>query len=102
MNMNKVVRTVTVNNPNGLHARPAERLAKLANQFDADVAWIKDGYRVDGKSVLLVLTMGAEQGTRLELEVVGEDAEGALDALTRLVESNFEEDSTTDHAQPKQ
>ena len=52
-------KTVVVNNPQVLHARPAYLLAQAAEQFQSKVELIKDGERVDGKSILSILTLGA-------------------------------------------
>lgn len=84
-----VRKTVVVSNPQGLHARPAELFSRLALQFEADIEVIRDGLRIDAKSILNVLTLGAAQGTALILEARGADAEKAIDALERLVVSDF-------------
>ena len=91
----RAFRTVVVNKPEGLHARPAELFVKLAQRFDANIGVIKDNQRVDGKSMLNVLSLAAVEGTRLQLEAVGHDAEAALDALAKLFESGFADDGTT-------
>ncbi len=88
-------RTVTVCNPQGLHARPADLFARLAGQFDAEITVVKDGRRVDGKSVLNILTLAAEVGTQLEIEAEGHDAESALEALVELVDRGFQVNETT-------
>ena len=60
----KISRTVVVTNPQGLHARPADLFVKLASQYQATIEVIKDGERVDGKSILAILTLAAVQGTQ--------------------------------------
>lgn len=87
-------KNVVISNPQGLHARPAELFARLALQFDSEIEVIRDSHRVDAKSILHVLTLGAAQGTELTLQAQGDDAEAALDALARLVESDFATDET--------
>lgn len=90
-------RTVVVGNPQGVHARPAELLARRALGFDSQIEVIKDDLRVDAKSILHILTLGASQGTELKLEARGADADEALDALVALINSNFAEgDSKTE------
>jgi len=86
MSENKLCRRVIIRNPQGLHARPAEMFARLASQFESTVEVIKDGYRVDAKSILHILTLGAEQGQELLIEVSGNDAQQALDVLAKLAE----------------
>lgn len=83
-------RTVTIINPLGLHARPAFLFAQLAGQFESKITVIKEGERVDGKSILSILTLAAAQGTHLEIEAVGQDAHAALEALARLVDQGFQ------------
>jgi phosphotransferase system HPr (HPr) family protein len=87
-------RSVKVNNPNGMHARPAEVFVKTALQYQARIEVIKDSQRVDGKSILNILTLAVEQGTELCLEATGPDAQAALDALAELFKLNFAENET--------
>jgi phosphocarrier protein HPr len=87
----KSTRAVVVANAQGLHARPASLIMKLANQFESKIELIKDNQRVDGKSIIEILTLGAAPGTNLIIEATGPDAEAALDALAELITSNFAE-----------
>lgn len=82
-------RTVTVINPQGLHARPVDLFVRLANQFGARIEVIKGGERADGKSILSILTLAAQQGTQLDIEATGDDADVAIAALAELVKSGF-------------
>ena len=84
-------RTVVIGNPQGLHARPADLFVKLASRYESNIEVIKDGERVDGKSILAILTLAAVQGTQLRIEATGPDAEAALEALADLVLRNFED-----------
>ena len=84
-------KTVVVDNPQGLHARPAYLLAQMAEQFKSQVELIKDGERIDAKSILSILTLGAAEGTEITVEAKGEDAETAVEALCRLIEEGFPE-----------
>ncbi len=92
--MTVVERTVVINNPQGLHARPAEMFARLASQFESEIRVSRDHQPVDAKSILHVLTLGAAQGTELTLSAEGADAQDALEALVRLVDSDFATDET--------
>jgi len=83
------VRVVTVVNPQGLHARPAHMLVNVANQYQSAIEIIRDGESVDGKSILSILTLAAEQGVQLTLRALGDDAEEAVDALAGLFNSGF-------------
>ena len=85
-------REVAVVNRNGLHARPAAEFVKLASAFACDVWVEKDGLEVNGKSIMGVLMLAAESGSRLRLRTVGADAEEALDALAALIARGFAAD----------
>jgi phosphocarrier protein HPr len=84
-------REVVITNAQGFHARPAHLFVKLASQFQSRVRIIKGNEVIDGKSILDLLTLGAGNGTKLSLEVVGDDAQAACDALCKLIEGGFEE-----------
>ncbi|MEZ6095584.1 MAG: HPr family phosphocarrier protein [Pirellulaceae bacterium] len=80
---------LVITNPQGLHMRPAYLFAETAAKFNSRIEVIKDDIRIDGKSVLSILTLGAGQGTEVDLEVTGPDATDALSALVDLVSSGF-------------
>ena len=84
-------REVEIVNRAGMHARPAAEFVKLAGRFTAHVTLEKDGMSVNGKSIMGVLMLAAEQGTRLRVVADGADAEDAVDALAALVGRGFEE-----------
>ena len=94
----EVAGTVTVSNPEGLHARPAEMFVKLAGKFKAKIEVVKDGECVDGKSMLSILTLFAVQGTQLSIRATGCDAPDALKALSELLEGGFAEKQLSDEA----
>ncbi len=93
MNTSLVEKRVTIVNPQGLHARPADLFVRLAQRFEADIRVAKDNQFVDGKSILSILTLAAEQGTELTIGAIGADANEALAALAELVEAGFVEDA---------
>jgi phosphocarrier protein HPr len=84
-----ITREIIIRNPQGLHARPANLFVRLAMQFESRIELVGNGRRVDGKSMLDVLTLAATQGTKLVLEADGRDAVGAVEALANLVDSGF-------------
>jgi len=94
MSTQVVQKSVVISNPQGLHARPAELFTRLALQFESDIEVIRDDLRVDAKSILHVLTLGAAYGTTLVLEARGTDAQEAIEALENLVVGNFTPDET--------
>jgi phosphocarrier protein len=76
----------------GLHARPAALLVSLAGSFKSEIHVEKDGLQVNGKSIMGVLMLAAEQGSTLRFTASGPDSDAALVALTGLVSRGFEED----------
>jgi len=84
--------TVILKNRVGLHARPAALFVQTANKFRSEIRVEKDGREVDAKSILGILSLGAECGNVITIKVNGEDAEEALKALVELVESKFGEE----------
>ena len=77
---------VTITNPQGFHMRPMSAFVQLAGKYQSTVHIIRpDGQRIDGKSMLGLLSLAAEQGTELTLEVSGPDAKDAAEALAGLM-----------------
>ena len=94
MNNSPIKRVVVVPNKQGMHARPAEMFVRRAQQFQSKIEIVRDDYRIEAKSIMNLLTLGAAQGTQLTLEAEGSDAQEALDALAEVVEKDFlEEDA---------
>ena len=84
-------REVVVANAQGLHARPADLLAREARKWQSRIELVADDQRADGKSILELLTLAAESGTRLVVEATGPDALEALEAIGVLFERKFNE-----------
>jgi len=82
---------VQIQNPLGLHARAAARFVHLANTFRSKISVAKEGVRVDGKSMLGLLTLAAPKGAKLRLSAEGEDEGEALEQLAALVRGRFGE-----------
>jgi len=85
-------RTVTVDLENGLHLVPCSRIAQIAASFDCDVHVHKDQLKVDGKTVLDLMTLNANRGTMLVLEARGDGADEVIARLVELFDSNFDTD----------
>ena len=90
----EVERKVTVSNKYGLHARASTALVKAASQFDSEVLLGRDGSDefVDAKSILGIMSMGAECGSNLYLKADGDDEAAALDAIISLFDRKFDEE----------
>jgi phosphocarrier protein len=86
---------ITITNRAGIHARPAAMLVQAAKDFKASLYFDKDGDRINAKSIMGILTLGASYGTELNIIAEGEEPEDekkALETIVRLFKSNFDED----------
>jgi phosphocarrier protein HPr len=86
-----IEREATIVNQEGLHARPAARIVRLASQFNSEIEIAKDGLGVNGKSIMGVMMLAAECGSSILIRADGPDAEQAVEALAQLVASGFGE-----------
>ncbi len=86
-----IEREVRIRNRAGLHTRPAASLVKLAAKFKADFLISKDGFEINGKSIIGVMTLAAEQGSALLLRFSGPDEQEAAEAILDLFERGFDE-----------
>lgn len=84
-----VERTVTLGSKSGLHARPAAIFVQNAKGFQCQITLSKNNKTVNAKSILAVLTLGAEQGEQVVLKADGDDAEIAIDRLSTLLEGDL-------------
>ena len=84
---------VTIVNRLGLHARAAAKFVHLAGAFASRVTVAREGTRVDGKSILGLLTLAASKGTKLHLSIQGDDEAEAGAQLAELVRSRFGEET---------
>ncbi|MGE5479275.1 MAG: HPr family phosphocarrier protein [Chloroflexota bacterium] len=86
-----VEKIVTVRNRAGLHTRPAAGLVKLAAKYKSEIYLIRDGFPINGKSIIGVMTLAAEQGCKLTLRAEGPDEEAAAAALAEYFDQGFGE-----------
>jgi phosphocarrier protein len=86
-----IEREVTIRNRSGLHTRPAATLVKTAARFKSEFFIYKDGMEINGKSIIGVMTLAAEQGSTLLLRFEGADEEAAAAAVVLLFERGFDE-----------
>jgi phosphocarrier protein len=85
-NVNTVVREYLIQNDIGIHSRPAAAFVKTANKYKSDVSVTYGDKWADGKSILGLLVLQVLTGTSIVVEIVGEDAEAAADAIQKLIE----------------
>jgi len=83
---------ITISNRAGIHARPAAILVQSAKDFKANIYFEKDNEKINAKSIMGILTLAAAYGTKLRISAEGEDEKQAVETLTRLFETNFEEE----------
>lgn len=80
-------KTVTITNPSGLHARPAAEFTKVAASLDCEVYLVKEGKKVNAKSILGLLTLAIGQGNVIDIICEGVGEEEGLAQLVTLVEN---------------
>ncbi len=78
-------REITIKNKQGLHARPAAMFVQIASRYNSNITVRKGSERVNGKSIMGILTLGAEQNSRVVIEADGEDAAEVLEELNKLL-----------------
>jgi phosphocarrier protein HPr len=84
--------TVTIKNRAGIHARPAALIVQTASKFSSKIWLEKDSDRINAKSIMGIITLGASFGTPIRILAEGVDEELAVNAIQTLFESKFEED----------
>ena len=85
-------RIIKVSNRAGIHARPSAIIVQATKNIKSNVFIEKDTYRINAKSIMGIITLGAAYGTELKLIAEGEDEIAAIEILTKLFESKFEEE----------
>lgn len=90
--MNRIEKTLTIQNKLGLHARAATQLAKLANQFDAEITIKQQDKTASANSVLGLMMLESHQGKQIDVISEGADAEAAMQAVEDLIAKKFNED----------
>lgn len=85
------IKETIVLNATGLHARPASMFVQTAGKYKSKIFVIKDGQRINAKSIMGIMAGGIAQGTTVSIEAEGEDEEAAVEALVKLIEDKFGE-----------
>ncbi len=83
--------TIEIRNKLGLHARAAALLVQTVDRFQAEVTVTKDGESVNGRSIMGIMMLAAEQGSAIEVVTTGPDAEAVMAAIRALVDDRFNE-----------
>ncbi|AEF86095.1 phosphocarrier protein HPr [Treponema primitia ZAS-2] len=87
-----VEQMVTIQNRAGIHARPSAMLVQTAKDFKSNIYLEKGNDRINGKSIMGILTLGASYGTEIKVITEGEDEQAALEAMVKLFDQKFEEE----------
>ncbi|MDD5092546.1 MAG: HPr family phosphocarrier protein [Candidatus Wallbacteria bacterium] len=85
-------RETIVRNKAGIHARPAAMIAETAQRFSAEVMLTRDGTVVNAKSIIDIMLLAAEKGSKINIAATGADEEKAAQAIYDLFERKFDED----------
>ncbi len=90
-----IQQVLRVENRLGLHARAAAKLVRVASQYDSQIQLAREGAtrQIDAKSILGILMLAASQGVRLVISIEGQDELEAGEAIRRLFENKFGEES---------
>ena len=86
-----IEKEVTIINKAGMHTRPASTIVKIAAKYKADFYLSKDDFEVNGKSIIGVMTLAAEQGSTLMLKFDGPDEEPLSKEMINFFERGFDE-----------
>ncbi len=87
-----VEQTTVIKNRAGIHARPAAMIVQVAGKFKSRIFLEKGEDRINGKSIMGIITLGAGYDTNLKVIAEGEDEAEAVEAIVRLIDKRFEED----------
>jgi len=87
-----IKKIVAIKNALGLHARPAALFVQLANKFQSEIFVEKKDQKVNGKSIMGIMTLAAGKGQKITITADGNDAEKAVNALEKLLKDKFGEE----------
>ena len=89
-----VSREIPIINKRGLHARASAKFVQMVERFNAEVWVTKGGETVGGNSIMGLMMLSAGPGTSIVVSAIGPEAQAAVDAITELVASKFNEEGT--------
>jgi phosphocarrier protein len=89
-----VSREIAIVNKRGLHARASAKFVQMVERFNAEVWVTRGGETVGGTSIMGLMMLSAGPGTTIVVSAIGPEAQAAVDAITELVASKFNEEGT--------
>lgn len=87
-----VEKETTVKNKTGLHARPASKLVNEASSYQSEVRIVYKDKKINAKSIMGLMSLGIDQGSKIIIQAEGEDENNAVSELIELIESGFGEE----------
>ncbi|MEF3280287.1 MAG: HPr family phosphocarrier protein [Elusimicrobiota bacterium] len=87
-----IKKEIIVKNEQGLHAKPCGMISNVAMKFSSEIKIVRDGYEVNAKSVMGLLTLAASKGSSVIIVADGPDEKDAINELEALFESKFDEE----------
>lgn len=87
-----VSKEVTIQNRAGIHARPAAMIVQTASKFKSTVFLSREDEKINAKSIMGIITLGAGYQAVLDVSAEGPDEAEAVDAVASLFENRFEEE----------
>lgn len=81
-----------VTNPKGIHARPSAMIVRTAEELDSQIRFVTKEEVIDATKIMDVLSMGAECGTRIIVEITGGDEAKAMERMKEIFASNFNDE----------
>ena len=91
--MKPIEKKIVIKNKSGLHARPASLFVQIANKYDCEISIRKGKQKVNGKSIMGIMMLAAEKGSKVVIIADGEDAKEAVQELEGLLLSETIEES---------
>ena len=89
----EIRKEIIVKNKTGLHARTAALFLQKANKYESDITIVKDEQEVNGKSIMGILMLAAEKGSKIIIIADGSDAEAAVEELAEILLHDIESDT---------
>ena len=91
--MSEPLRAVAkITNKRGLHARASAKIVEASARFQSEITIVKDGTRVNGRSIMGLMMLAASLGSEIGVEVAGPDADAAMTAMLALIDAKFGEE----------
>ena len=91
--MSETLRAIAkITNKRGLHARASAKVVEASARFQSEITIVKDGTRVNGRSIMGLMMLAASLGSEIQVEVKGPDADAAMTAMLALIDAKFGEE----------